>query len=1055
MDATHRSSSTPNHAQRVVCIGAFPIPKSTSKKSEAVMRRRSSRMFISACFVLLSFCLSLSSCGYETTGTSDEEQTPRVYRINPKSLSMFVGQTALIRIESSLGTAPQPTYFVEPSGVISISGSGEVLALQTGVAEVTISFPDSPPSQIRAVVYALPKDEEGCKSPDPRNLSTFPPCTKGGGIFGEWFVDEHGLPAYSYTLDHLSDPRAVWPHSESGAPTFKERRDHFVVLGNRRINFLAVNDGYVSVYTHERAPTFLNRFSEAQQNLGGGFSYIHEAGSAFCTAYKYAQDRSRTRRVFGSSYFVSESTQNGLRIRHTLYAPEGDDPVLLDDVEIENLTNTERHPKHFEYFDANRHQLLIQWVRTGVAATLGDLVRDKSNDAFLQTTEYDPEQKTLFASMSPKASVKRPKPDVPSSEDFYPPVLFLSALSGPVNATYGDQQTFFGKGTPALPDAVRTLPPSTQLAPRSAMFQPAALVLRSDLHLPPFGKQRLRFAYGYVSSTTQDSPKNALSFLEKYRKGEDLSASLSRLRSQLVYAYSAKFPLLHRETAWRSAQLLGHTVYSDYYKVSYTPQGSAYLYLHGADGVPRDQALFALPLVYADPGLAKGNLRLILSLQEAETGKLPYSMTNFGQHDGALIHNNPSDLDLFLFLALGEYLAATGDHSFLKEELPYYPKGVSPPASANGYTVLDHIRVAFRHLVQKVGLGPHGLVRIHDGDWSDGIVYEDLSPLAVAFTQASGESIPNSQMALYVLPLLAKQIESVDRQLALDMETYAEKLKDPVRRTFGGRWFGRAFLRNSLNQSYLKGNDQEKDPFSANFIDLEAQPWGLLTVPLSASERNTLLDQMDARLFGPSPIGPVLREKGMVWPAISHLQTWVYAKMRKEKAWQSMQRHLYATHAAQWEAVWPGIWSAPDGLNSGDGQTWKSPVTPMTDFPVANMNSDAMFLFGLLRTAGVSPSLDGKGLDIVPADAPGFEDFVVDTRLLRVESSMHRLAVEYRAQNEGSVTLKIQDKGTEKGFKRGTLHINAQRANVQWKDGFWVVPLRLKSGERTQVELLH
>ena len=122
------------------------------------------------------------------------------------------------------------------------------------------------------------------------------------------------------------------------------------------------------------------------------------------------------------------------------------------------------------------------------------------------------------------------------------------------------------------------------------------------------------------------------------------------------------------------------------------PQGSAYLYLHGADGAPRDQSLFAIPLTYLRPDLARDTLRLIMRMTDSETGAIPYAFAGYGIHDGAGVHEHPSDLDLFFLLGLGEYLAATGDLAFLDSVEPYYPRG-----SRSG-TVLDHVRTAFDHL---------------------------------------------------------------------------------------------------------------------------------------------------------------------------------------------------------------------------------------------------------------------------------------------------------------------------------------------------------------------
>jgi Glycosyl hydrolase 36 superfamily, catalytic domain len=529
------------------------------------------------------------------------------------------------------------------------------------------------------------------------------------------------------------------------------------------------------------------------------------------------------------------------------------------------------------------------------------------------------------------------------------------------------------------------------------------------MHLAKGEKKTLRFAYGY-------EPKGVpgMQRARAYAAPADpLADSLAAWKKRLAYV---KVPgassEMHRELAWRSHVLLGHTVQNDYYGEKYTAQGSAYLYLHGADGVPRDQALYAVATSYLDPSVAKGNLRMVMAVTDAVTGQKAYSFTGYGVNEGASLHNSPSDVDLFFFVGLSEYLAATGDRAFLGDHVAFHPKTSSfLPPGANGTSVLDHVRVAFRHLKDKVGLGSHGLVRISDGDWSDGIVYEDLSPSAVALTTSNGESIPNSQMALYVLPLIADQIAALDPALAAEMRAYASTLAAPVRSAFGTRWFGRAWVRNSINQSYLKGTDAASDPYRANFIDLEAQPWGILAGALDANQTKTVLDEIETRLDADSPIGPRLRQGGQVWPAISQLMTWAYARHRPAAAWRSLDEHLYATHAQTFPAQWMGILEGPDGFDSAGsaGGTWSSPVTPMTDFPVANMNPEAMMFVGLLRTAGVEPVADG--LLISPRNDPAHRTYTVDLPLLRLDVTPSKVAGVYRAKNAGSLVLHVNVPG--------------------------------------------
>jgi hypothetical protein len=87
----------------------------------------------------------------------------------------------------------------------------------------------------------------------------------------------------------------------------------------------------------------------------------------------------------------------------------------------------------------------------------------------------------------------------------------------------------------------------------------------------------------------------------------------------------------------------------------------------------------------------------------------------------------------------------------------------------------------------------------------------------------------------------------------------------------------------------------------------------------------------------------------------------------------------------------------------------------MTDFPVMNANPDAMALLGLLRVAGIEPT--GDGLTVKPS-VPG-DAFVLDTPLLRLESKNGELHGEYRAANDGEITLHFASSSPHLVFKKG------------------------------------
>jgi hypothetical protein len=172
---------------------------------------------------------------------------------------------------------------------------------------------------------------------------------------------------------------------------------------------------------------------------------------------------------------------------------------------------------------------------------------------------------------------------------------------------------------------------------------------------------------------------------------------------------------------------------------------------------------------------------------------------------GAGLHNKPSDLDLFFLLALSEYIAATGDVDFLKEEAPFYPEDGWPVVGS----VLEHARVAFDHLTEKVGLGENNLIRLSDGDWSDAVLLDNVLRFwkLVSFdeTVERGESIPNSQMALYVLPRFTRLLAGLEWQEAKDaaqaMQAKLDTLLPALETALAAQWtsqhwYARAVMRS-------------------------------------------------------------------------------------------------------------------------------------------------------------------------------------------------------------------------------------------------------------------
>lgn len=736
----------------------------------------------------------------------------------------------------------------------------------------------------------------------------------------------------------------------------------------------------------------------------GGFGYIDDGEQTWATAYRYRPNGADVDRRFGVSYFETEMTYRHIKATRCVYAPHGDYPLVMAEVTLKNLGAKPVTLRHYEYWDVNVQQLQLEWLRGNPFGAANDEERRALAKQFTNSINYRADDNTIEFRQDPPPNA--PPADQPSPIDWYPAPVFLTDLSGKPDGHYINKASFFGAGGAQQPDAVRLRRDDGTLQPNSVLEpMPYCMVLRRDITLNPGEEQTLRYAYG---AAFPDARKTMLAELNK---DDTFVEKQENWKTDLAYFYTGEDPVLHREMAWHSYNLLSASVYNAYHKVHLIPQGSAYLFLHGADGAPRDQALFSLPLTYIHPELAKDVLRLLMRLTDGATGQIPYAFCGHGYTSNGLnIHTNPSDLDLFFLLGLTEYIAATRDFKFLNEEVPFYPP--DKPARAGGTTVADHVRYALKHLFEMIGIGENGLIRVRTGDWSDSIVLETavkdgLFGVAYQNSKAHGESIPNSQMALYVLPLLANMMQEAAPDItALLRDGRIERLQAAVEKQWNSKgWYNRAVLRGVSNQ-----------PIMMEGLTLEGQVWGLISgAAKQNNHENNLIERVEASLDRPSKLGATLLESGMIWPAVSQLLTWGYTKAgRADLAWRSLNRNTFAMHAEQYPAIWFGIWGAPDGINGLNspvpGGTWSSTLTPMTDFPVMNANADAMALLGMLRVCGIEPSADGKGLVIRP-QVPR-KRWVLDTKLIRLEVDGGKIKGEYRAQFGGSINLYVYAPGS-------------------------------------------
>ncbi|MCX7620289.1 MAG: hypothetical protein N2037_05515 [Acidimicrobiales bacterium] len=434
---------------------------------------------------------------------------------------------------------------------------------------------------------------------------------------------------------------------------------------------------------------------------------------------------------------------------------------------------------------------------------------------------------------------------------------------------------------------------------------------------------------------------------------------------------------IEREATWHAAYLFGAQQPDAYFGCRYPSQGSAYGFVHGLQGAPRDYAISLVPMCFVDPTGARDLLRLIMRMTKPN-GLSHYAHTGRGQCTAGGVHSSPTDLPIFFLWAITEYVWSTGDTTVLGEREPFYPR-----ARGLSATGAERIVLAFNALRDRVGQGPNGLLRVGSGDWADPIsaMVRDRH----AFHK-HGESGFNTAFAVYALPRAAELIEAQAPEAAAAMHAFAGELRRAMESTWTGRWF-------------LRGTDGIGGVIGRDHLFVDGQVWALIAKIGSDEQRRVLIDELRERCIDPSPIGATILDRphpirlgmlapgwdcnGGVWAAINALLAWGLALHDPKLGWEVLDRQTLAAHAHAYPNVWYGIWSGPDAYNSWfgshPGETFVQPATPMTEYPVMNSNAHAGPLLALLRVLGIETG--PSGITVCPRGRP----FRLDTALGRFE----------------------------------------------------------------------
>jgi len=807
----------------------------------------------------------------------------------------------------------------------------------------------------------------------------------GSSHFGRWAEDEFGLPIFKYTCNQTTDPKAVSPLK----PGILLPTEHIHQVGNDRITALASNYGHVRVRQDEGGSRILNDVEPDVSQFGGGVGYLTDGRETLSTWFDGSD--LAFERTFGVGYFRKTVASRNYRVEQTMWAPFGDDPVLISQVRITNLGTAPADLNWVEYWGCQPYELSMRdFVEAPFMKDSVAQLRRKNGKLFSHHIGQvgamaglidkktfmgrDPEEAVAFKSVGEFLKV-HPASFVGKSDEEKPgkwynatelPQTFLVSLDEPADALGTDAAAFFGPGGPVNPTGLKN-----GLA-GSYAENPAhpGMFLSRKLRLAPKEERGLSFMYGYLSGGF-----TLEALIPKYQAAvaHGLNESTAEWNRHGLRIEAAGEPWVKREAIWNYYYTRSSMTYDDYFGEHVLNQNGIYQYVIGFLGSMRDTTEHALPFIFSDPEITKSSLRYVLKTMR-DDNSIPYSIAGHGMF-GPTSNENCSDSTLFPIWAVSEYVLATRDTAFLDERLSL------PNSNQAGRTdtVRNLLARCYQDQVERVGVGEFGLVRTLNDDWEDGFAFTFAAAAFEEFA-AKGVSMQNTTMSVVAFDNLAKilRLAGDATGLADRAEKHAEQLRQAARKQWTGKWLKRVWLGPTLG---WLGEDN---------LWIEPHLWAAAGGVITEEQNRELVVTMNT-LLRRNPIGaasvsigpdydkcklmpPGEAVNGAVWPCFNQFLVGVIARVDPAMAFDEWKKNSLARHSHVYPDLWYGTWSGPDAYNSvpskEPGAVPHLDIFNVAEFPVFNVHSHACYLYGATRMLGVEFTQDGFTLaPEIPVDS--------------------------------------------------------------------------------------
>lgn len=673
------------------------------------------------------------------------------------------------------------------------------------------------------------------------------------------------------------------------------------VISNARFGFHIAAEGGAFTWSRNSRDYQLTSWSnDAVMNRPGEAFYVvdldsGEVFSPFAALDNNTASRFETRHGLGYSTFVSR--HNGLTLELTVTV-DREAPVKLARLTIRNEASEARRFRAYGY---------VEWV----------LGNNAQKTAPFVLTSHDAETGALFATN-------------PYSIDYSGRTAFF-ATSTKAGGFTASRREFIGRnGTIRLPQAIALKSPLSNSA--DAEGDPCA-ALSVDADIAAGQAYDVTFIMG--DEANEDAARELVTgtlkrgfdaTLDGTKAGwSDFTGNVQVTTGDKAFDYLVN--------TWLPYQALGCRIHAraGFYQAS------------GAYGF-RDQLQDTLAFLASDPKLARTQILAAASRQFIEGDVQHWWLPS----SGAGVRTMISDDVVWLAHAIDQYIAVTGDPSFLKEEVPFLegPQLASgqhdaffpPVISSQSADLYEHAARALDLAVARTG--DHGLPLILGGDWNDG-----MNRVGMA---GQGESVWLGWFLAGTLKtFLSHALERGDLARVSRWTAHLASLKDALEQA---GWDGQYYRRGYYDDGSPLGSAQSEECR----IDAIAQSWSVLSGEGDPERSRQAMDAVLShlvdkeagiiRLFTPAfaesaadpgyikAYPPGVRENGGQY---THAAIWTALALarqgRTEEAWRCFSminpiNHALDSESAERYRVEPYVVAADvyggDGYVGRGGWTW-------------------------------------------------------------------------------------------------------------------------------------